>query len=56
MTKEWVVLIEGEDAAPEAVRRTAALINQLDPEIDWIRPPVGEEGMTLHGSPFPDQA
>jgi isocitrate/isopropylmalate dehydrogenase len=56
MTTKRVALIEGEDAAPEAVRPTVALIDKLDPGIDWIRPPVGEEGMKLHGSPFPDQA
>jgi hypothetical protein len=53
MATKRVVLIEGEDAAPEAINPTVALIDKLDPGIDWIRPPVGEEGMTLHGSPFP---
>ena len=42
MATKRVVLIEGEDAAPEAMNPTVALIDKLDPGIDWIRPPVGK--------------
>jgi isocitrate/isopropylmalate dehydrogenase len=51
-----VVVIEGEDAAPEAVRPTIALIDCLDLDIEWVRPPVGDAGIAQHGSPFPEEA
>ena len=51
-----VVVIEGEDAAPEAVRPTVALIDGLGLPIEWVRPPVGEAGLARHGSTFPDEA
>ncbi len=56
VASKQVVVIEGEDAAPEAVRPTLALIDRLALDIEWVRPPVGEEGMTRHGSLFPDEA
>jgi isocitrate/isopropylmalate dehydrogenase len=51
-----VVVIEGEDAAPEAVRPTVALVDRLGLGIEWLRPPVGEEGIARSGSAFPDEA
>jgi isocitrate/isopropylmalate dehydrogenase len=51
-----VVVIEGEDAAPEAVRPTVALLDRLGLGIEWLRPPVGEEGLARSGSAFPDEA
>jgi isocitrate/isopropylmalate dehydrogenase len=51
-----VVVIEGEDAAPEAVRPTVELIQRFDLPIEWIQPPVGEEAFTRHGSLFPPEA
>lgn len=51
-----VVVIEGEDAAPEAVRPTVELIEKMDLGIEWIYPTVGDEGIARHGSPFPDEA
>ena len=50
-----VVVIEGEDAAPEAVRPTIELVDRLGVGIEWIRPPVGEEGLRVSGSLFPDE-
>jgi isocitrate/isopropylmalate dehydrogenase len=50
-----VVVIEGEDAAPEAVRPTIDLVDRLGAGIEWVRPPVGEEGMRRCGSLFPDE-
>jgi isocitrate/isopropylmalate dehydrogenase len=50
------VVIEGEDAAPEAVRPSIALVDRLGVEIDWLHPPVGELGMERCGSPFPPEA
>ncbi len=51
-----VVVIEGEDAAPEAVRPTIALVDRLGLNIEWVRPPVGEEGLARHGALFPDES
>ena len=31
-----VAVIEGEDAAPEAMRPTLALLDRLDLDIEWI--------------------
>jgi isocitrate/isopropylmalate dehydrogenase len=55
MSAKKVVIIEGEDAAPEAVRPTINLIDRLGVEIEWLRPPVGEEGLARCGSLFPDE-
>ena len=42
-----VAVIEGEDASPEAVRPTVALIDALglEPGIEWVYPPVGQLGI-----------
>jgi len=50
-----VVIIEGEDAAPEAMRPTVELVDRLGADIEWVRPPVGEEALRRGGSPFPDE-
>jgi isocitrate/isopropylmalate dehydrogenase len=50
-----IVVIEGEDAAPEAVRPTLALLDQLGLGIEWLRPPVGDAAWRTHGSGFPDE-
>jgi isocitrate/isopropylmalate dehydrogenase len=50
-----VVVIEGEDAAPEAMRPTVALLEGLGLPIEWAHPPVGALGMTQHGALFPDE-
>lgn len=55
MANRRVVVIEGEDAAPEAVRPTLALIDRLGLPIEWLRPPVGDEGLARCGSLFPDE-
>ena len=56
MGRKQVVVIEGEDASPEAMRPSVALLQKLGLEIDWIYPPVGERGLEEHGSVFPDIA
>jgi len=56
MSRRRVVVIEGEDAAPEAVRPTVALIAGIGLDIEWIHPPVGQRGLEEYGSPFPEQA
>ncbi len=43
--RKRVVVIEGEDAAPEAVRPSIALIDRLGLDIEWIHPPVGQRGL-----------
>ena len=55
-TRKQVVLIEGEDAAPEAMRPTVDLIEALGLDLEWVRPPVGDAGLARHGSTFPDEA
>ncbi len=44
MTKN-VVVIEGEEAAPEAVRLVVALIDSLRLDIEWLHPPVGDTAL-----------
>jgi len=56
VTRKRVVVIEGEDAAPEAVRPSIELIDRLGVDIEWLYPPVGQRGMDEYGSPFPDEA
>ena len=51
-----VVVIEGEDAAPEAMRPCVALLEDLVDGIEWIHPPVGERGKKVCGRLFPDEA
>jgi len=41
-----VVVIEGEDAAPEAVRPTVALVDRLGLPLDWIHPAVEDHDAT----------
>jgi len=43
-----VVVIEGEDAAPEAMRPTVALVDRLGLPIDWVRPAVEDHDATRH--------
>jgi isocitrate/isopropylmalate dehydrogenase len=56
MERKRVVVIEGEDASPEAVRPTLALIEKLNLDIEWLHPAVGDAGIERHGSVFPDEA
>ena len=51
-----VVVIEGEDASPEAVRPVVALLQSLELPISWEFPPVGELARASHGSLFPREA
>ena len=41
-----VVVIEGEDAAPEAVRPTVALLDRLRLDLHWLRPPIDDHAAT----------
>ena len=51
--KRRVVVIEGEDAAPEAMRPSVELIDSLGVPIEWVRPPVGAAAAESHGHVFP---
>ncbi len=55
MAKKRVVVIEGDDAAPEAVRPTLEILEHLNLNIDWLKPPIGDQAKQLYGSTFPDQ-
>jgi len=54
--EKTVAVIPGEDAAPEAVAPSVALVESLGLPIRWIYPPVGARGMSEHGDAFPDVA
>jgi isocitrate/isopropylmalate dehydrogenase len=56
VSRKRVVVIEGEDAAPEAVRPTVEVLERLGCPIDWLQPPVGERGIREQGDPFPPEA
>ncbi len=49
-----VVVIEGDDASPEAVRPTIELIRRMDLDIEFSYPLVGEAAREKHGHIFPD--
>lgn len=55
MTKR-VVVIEGDDAAPEAVRPSVDILRALGLEIEFLRPPCGQEAIDRYGSGFPEEA
>ncbi len=56
MTLKRVVVIEGEDASPEAMRPVVELLQGLDLPITWEFPPVGDPARASHGSFFPQEA
>jgi isocitrate/isopropylmalate dehydrogenase len=51
-----VVVVEGEDAAPEAIRPSVDLVDQLGVDIEWLYPPVGQRAIEQCGSAFPPEA
>jgi len=51
-----VVVIEGDDASPEAVKPTVKLIQRLGLDIEWQYPLVGEEAEQKLGSPLPEES
>jgi isocitrate/isopropylmalate dehydrogenase len=56
MTPKRVVVVEGEDAAPEAIRPSVELVDRLGVEIEWLYPPVGQRAIEECGSAFPPEA
>ncbi|MYA16633.1 MAG: hypothetical protein F4Z28_07625, partial [Gammaproteobacteria bacterium] len=56
-----IAVIEGDDAAPEAVRPVVALLDSLQLGLTWVYPEVGEAAEAARpsdaaGSTFPDSA
>jgi isocitrate/isopropylmalate dehydrogenase len=56
VTRKRVVVIPGEDAAPEAVRPSLDVVDALGVEIDWVHPVVGRPAIEAAGSTFPSEA
>lgn len=54
MNTRQVVVIPGDDAAPEAMAPVVSLIGSLVPEIDWQYPLVGEAAIEATGHALPD--
>ena len=50
MARKRVVVIEGEDAAPEAMRPSVALLQRLELPIDWLHPTVEEARAAIDAS------
>jgi isocitrate/isopropylmalate dehydrogenase len=48
-----VVVIEGEDAAPEAVRPTVRLLEGLGVDLEFVHPPIGQRALDAGESSFP---
>jgi isocitrate/isopropylmalate dehydrogenase len=56
MSSKRVVVIEGEDAAPEAIRPSVDLVDRLGVDIEWLYPPVGQRAIEECGAAFPPEA
>ena len=56
MASRRVVVIEGEEAAAEAMRASLPVLGKLGLDIEWIRPLVGVPAQKHYGTPFPDEA
>jgi isocitrate/isopropylmalate dehydrogenase len=56
VSRHRVVVVEGEDAAPEAVRPSLAVLRRLAPEVEWVQPVVGRAALGRGLPPFPDEA
>lgn len=54
--RKTVAVIPGEDAAPEAVAPSVALLESMGLPIRWVHPAVGERGMAEHDDAFPEVA
>ena len=51
-----IAVIEGDDAAPEAMQPVVALLDSLNIGLEWVHPEVGEVAEADTGSPFPPAA
>ena len=52
--RKTVVVIPGDDAAPEAMAPTIDLIERLDVEVDFELPLYGSRALVETGTAFPD--
>lgn len=50
-----VVVIDGDDASPEAMIPSVSLVESMGLAIDFVRPPIGEAAKAEFGEYFPDQ-
>jgi len=50
-----VIVIEGEDAAPDTVRSTVSLIDKFGLNIEWVYPLVGHEALEKYDTAFPEE-
>ncbi len=51
-----IAVIEGDDAAPEAIRPVVALLDSLRLDLTWVYPEVGEAAEANTGGAFPSAA
>ena len=51
-----VCVIEGDDAAPEAVQPTVELLQSMELDLEFLRPMTGEQAIARHGTGFPEEA
>ena len=54
--RKSVVVIEGDDASPEAMKPTVELLQSLSLPIDWRYPQVGDAPKAAGQGPFPEEA
>lgn len=55
MTDKTVVVFEGDDASPEVMQPTLALLEKLDLPIQFIKPLLGEAALAATGEAFPKE-
>lgn len=51
-----ICVIEGDDAAPEAVRATVDVLVRMKLDLEFVRPATGEVALARVGTAFPDEA
>jgi isocitrate/isopropylmalate dehydrogenase len=51
-----VCVIEGDDASPEVVRPTVELLQEMNLDIEFLRPLTGEKTIEKYGTGFPAEA
>lgn len=54
MVRKRVVVIDGDDASPEAMIPSVDILISMGLPIDFVRPPIGEAAMETHGDFFPE--
>lgn len=55
-SSKTIAVIEGDDAAPEAVRSTIDFLSSLSLNFEWIYPIIGEQAIQENGTAFPQEA